>query len=369
MKRVRWGALVRCARRVLVAALFASVSTGVHAEPPHPLDEATVADRVEALLEQLDEHGGVGGPLDSTLDALLFGRDVPPAVREQVLHDFALRLREAEESPEGRRALERLVGYRSEVLVQAEGRGEARVPLWRVSGVAQGTLTQWSRAAETRELRSRLATRSLDLSSRSLVESSRAPLVAALASAPLEDVRAYRAALAVAARSEPGLMPAAAVVALRLRDFALCQAVFDVSDRHTAMQLLASLVSSFPAPQALQLLQDASASEDLGSVAIFQIGRLAVSLPAATAFLMGRLADPRHGGSAAGALARLADPAIVEQVASRLEATQDGTLQRKAALMLILDGSPAARQSLTRFSARSDVPEPLRREILQWLNP
>jgi len=59
----------------------------------------------------------------------------------------------------------------------------------------------------------------------------------------------------------------------------------------------------------------------------------------------------------------------VGQVASRLEATQDGTLQRKAALMLILDGSPAARQSLTRFSARSDVPEPLRREILQWLNP
>ena len=354
---------------MLVAVLFSSMSTWVHAAPPNPIDDARVSDRVDALLVQLEEHGEVGGQLESTLDALLLGRDDPPTVREQVLHDFALRLREEEESPAGRRALERLVGYRSEVFVQVEGRGVARMPLWRVSGVAQGTLTQWSRTAETRELRSQLASRSLELSSPSLVESGGAPLMAALEGAPLEDLRAYRDALAVEAPSAPSLMPAAAVVALRLRDVALCQVVIDGSDRDTAMRLLTSLVSSFPAPQALPLLQGASTSDDLGSVAILQIGKLAASLPAASAFLVGRLADPRQGGSAAGALARLADPAIVQQVAQRLERTQDVTLQRKATLMLMLEGSPAARQSLTRFSARGDVPEPLRREILQWLQP
>ncbi len=369
MKRLRSGALARCARRVLVAVLLSSMPTWVHAAPLQPLDDTTVSDRVEALLEQLEQHGEVGGQLESTLDALLLGRDEPPTVREQVLHDFALRLRDEEDSPAGRRALERLVGYRSEVLVQVEGRGAARMPLWRVSGVAQGTLSQWARTAETRELRSQLASRSLQFSSLSLVESSRAPLVAALEAAPLDDLRAYRDALAVEARSAPLLMSAAAVVALRLRDVGMCQVVIDGSDRAAAMRLLTSLVSSFPAPQALQLLQAASTSDDLGSVAILQIGKLAASRPAATAFLMGRLADPGHGGSAAAALARLADPAIVQQVAERLEGTQDATLQRKAVLMLMLDGSPAARQSLTRFSARGDVPEPLRREILQWLQP
>jgi hypothetical protein len=340
---------------VLIVVLFASMPTWVHA--------ATVSDRVDALLEQLEEDG------ERTLDALLLGRGDPPTVREQILHDFALRLRDEEASPAGRRALERLVGYRSEVFVQVEERGTARMPLWRVSGVAQGTLTLWSQTAETRELRARLASRTLELSSLSLVESSPAPLVAALETAPLEDLRAYRDALAVEAPSTPQLMPAAAVVALRLRDVALCQVVIDGSDRSAAMQVLTSLVSSFPAPQALSLLQAASTSDDLGSVAILQIGRLAAARPAARAFLLGRLADPTHGGSAAGALAQLADPAIVQQVAERLEGTQDATLQRKAVLMLMLDGSAAARQSLSRFGARNDVPEPLRREILQWLQP
>lgn len=332
-------------------------------------DEA-VSNRTAELLEILAESGTQSDAAILALEALEADNRLSLEAREQVLHDLALQLRTQSESAAARRALQWLTGYESQVLVQKEGRGPAIIPKWRVAGVARGTLTLWDRAAAAADVQRQLKAGTTDLAG-ALAQAESAQDARALTQALRGESSAQLLAhredlLAMMARSD-ALAPAVAEAALRLQDAELCQAVFASGDKRTANRLIIGIGETMPAEKAFPILRAASQDTALASAAIVEIGKSAAALPAARDFLLETLADPARGGSAAAALAAMADDEMVFAVAAQLQATDDQNLQSKSVLMLVLDGSPPAREGLENFARRPDVSEELRREVSKWL--
>lgn len=333
------------------------------------VDSDLVANRVTQLLETVAPDASAEAVIPA-LEALARDDQLSLSTREWILHDFAMLLREEEESAAGRRALQWLAGYRSQVKVQHEERGPATITKWRVAGVARGTLALWNRAAAAAGLQRQLDAGTMDLpAARSRAESAQNATVLAqtLREASPEQLRAQRDQLLAMVRQDAAMAPAAAEAALRLQDAELSQAVFTSGDRRTAARLIADIGRTLPAERAFPILQTASAEAALASAAIVEIGRSAADLPAARGFLLEALADPEHGGSAATALAAMKDDEMVQAVTAELEASDDENLQSKAVLMLVLDGSPLARESLRDFALRPGVSAELREEVLTWL--
>ncbi len=95
------------------------------------------------------------------------------------------------------------------------------------------------------------------------------------------------------------------------------------------------------------------------------LGQLAHRHPGAAARLWQALSDPRHGTSAARALAdsRLA---LIDELETRLRLSGNANEQRSAALALYLRGTPAARAALERYSASARTD--LQQDLARWLH-
>ena len=362
----------KAARNLAAAFVFSGVLFGFNVTATAQslaVDSDLVASRVTQLLETVAPGASAEAAIPA-LEALATDDQLSLSTREWILHDFAMLLREEDESAAGRRALQWLAGYRSQVKVQHEERGPATITKWRVAGVARGTLALWNRAVAAAGLQRQLDAGTMDLSAaRSRAESAQnATLLAqTLREASPEQLRAQRDQLLKMLKQDATMAPAAAEAALRLQDAELSQAVFTSGDRRTAARLIADIGRTMPAERAFPILQKASAEAALASAAIVEIGRSAADLPAARGFLLEALADPEQGGSAATALAAMKDDEMVQAVTAELEASDDENLQSKAVLMLVLDGSPLARESLRDFALRPDVSAELREEVLTWL--
>lgn len=370
MRRKRRAAVRSATAVLLLAGLLSAPDSAVMAQSTGGEGDL-VAARVAELLEIVTATDAQSDAAAAALEAVQADTALSVSAREQVMHDFALQLRAEAESAAGRGALEALTAYQSRFLVQFEGRGPAIVPKWRVAGVARGTLTLWDRAAAAAGAQQQLAAGTMDLAGR-IAKAERADDTAALAqafaAAPPEQLRAQRGQLLAMVERNDALAPAAAEAALRLQDAELAAAVLASGDRRTATRLIAGIGEAMPAEKAFPILRDASRDEALASAAILEIGRSAAgTLTAARSFLLESLADPRTGASAAAALAALEGDDMVAEVAAELRASDDETLQSKAVLMLALDGSPRARESLRAFALRRDVSEQLRQDVLTWL--
>ena len=369
MRRKRRAAVRNATAALLLAGLLSAPSSAVMAQSTGGEGDLVSA-RVAELLEIVAATGAQSDAAIAALEAVQADTALSLSAREQVMHDFALQLRAEAESAAGRGALEALTAYESQFLVQFEGRGPAIVPKWRVAGVARGTLTLWDRAAAAAGAQRQLAAGTMDLAGQ-MAKAERAQDTAALAqafaAAPAEQLRAQRGQLMAMVERNEALAPAAAEAALRLQDAELAAAVLASGDRRTATRLIAGIGETMPAEKAFPILRDASQDEALASAAILEIGRSAGTLPAAQSFLLESLADSETGASAAAALAALEGDEMVAEVAAELQASDDETLQSKAVLMLALDGSPRARESLRAFALRRDVSEQLRQDVLTWL--
>ncbi len=369
MRRQRGAAVRNVTAALLLAGLLCGASTSVMAQSASGEGDL-VSSRVAELLEIVAGADAQSDAAVLALEAVQADGGLSIAAREQILHDFALQLRAEAESAAGREALRSLTGYQSQVLVQHEERGPALIPRWRVAGVARGTLALWDRVAAAAGAQRQLAAGTMDLAGAlSKAESAQdtAALAQALSAAPPDQLRAQRSQLLAMLESNDAMAPAAAEAALRLGDAELAAAVLASGDRRTAVRLIAGLGESLPAEAAFPILRDASRDEVLASAAILEIGKSAGELPAAQAFLLETLADPEHGGSAAAALAAVDGDEMVAAVAGTLEASDDEAVQSKAVLMLALDGSPQARESLRAFALRPDVSDQLRQDVLTWL--
>ena len=369
MRRMRSAAVRGATAALLLFGVLWASNTAVVAQFATE-DAALVSSRVAELLEILAEADARSDAAVLALNAVKADGGLSLSAREQVLHDFALQLRAQAETAAGRRALESLTGYESQVRVQHEGRGPALIPKWRVAGVARGTLALWDRVAAAAGAQQRLAVGATDLAGE-MAKAERTQDVGALAqalgAASPEQLRARRSQLLAMVEKSDALAPAAAAAALKLQDAELAAAVLASGDRRTATRLIAGIGRTMPAEMAFAILRDASLDDDLASAALVQIGRAAGELPAAQDFLVEALADPELGGSAAAALAAMEGGEMVSVVAEELAESDDETLQSKAVLMLVLNGSPQARESLLRFATRPDVSDQLREEVLTWL--
>ena len=332
-------------------------------------DQEAVSSLVLGLLEQLDSADAQSDVTLAALQNIAADEGLSQASREQVLHDFALALREQPDSTAGRHALRWLTGYQSQVYVQHEERGPATIPLWRVAGVAQGTLTLWDRAdtgSAARQLRAGATDLAGAMARATSVQDALALQEAMKLVSPAE-LAPHRESLLAMLATNDAMAPAVAEAALQLQDAELSRAVLASGDRRTAARHIAGIGARLPSATAFALLRDASADSELASAAIIEIGKSASALPAARAFLLEALGDPEHGASAAAALAGMRDDEMVQAVSAELESSDDQTLQSQAALMLALDGSPLARESLRKFTLRRDVSRELRQELSIWL--
>lgn len=352
----------------LLAVLLSSPVAELSAQTPAD-DQEAVSSRVLALLEVLDRSDAQSDATLSALQDAAVDEGLSLSLREQILHDFALALREQPDSAAGRRALQWLTRHQSQVYVQHEERGPATIPLWRVAGVARGTLTLWDRAAAggaARQLRAGTGDLAGAMARAATVQDALA-LQQAMKSASPAQLAPHRERLLAMLAENDAMAPAIAEAALQLRDAELSRAVLASGDRRTAARHIAGIGASLPSATAFTILREASADSELASGAIMEIGKSASDLPAARAFLLETLADPEQGGSAAAALAAMRDDEMVQAVAAQLEASDDEMLQSQAVLMLVLDGSPLAQESLRRFSLRRDVSKELRQELSTWL--
>jgi len=318
-----------------------------------------VAPLVNDLLEVVsapdaDPDAGV-----AKLEAMEADPTLVLADREHAWYAFAMQQREEAETVAGRRALEWLTGYESQALTQIEDRGPAILPVWRVAGVARGTLTLWDRAEPIPDVGVAMT--------HSAVTGDVAALTRSLEQAPDSDLAAHRAELLAMLEQSDAHARSVAAAALRLEDPELVEAVLASGDRGTAIRLIARVGEALPPDGAFPVLRDATAQADLASAALFAIARMAGELPPARDFLLESLGDPDLGGSAAAALAAMHDDAIVVAVADALETSPDETVQSKAVLTLVLSDRPLAQASLREYARRDDVPEALRRELDIWL--
>lgn len=368
MRRFRPTAVRFATAALLSLGLLASPLAELSAQAPAD-DQEAVSSRVLGLLEQLDRADPQSDATLAALQDIAADEGLSLSLREQVLHDFALALREQPDSAAGRRALRWLTGHQSQVYVQHEERGPATIPLWRVAGVARGTLSLWDRAATgsaARQLRAGAADLAGAMARATSVQDALA-LQQAIKQASPSELASHRERLLAMLSTNDAMAPAVAEAALQLGDAELSRAVLASGDRRTAARHIAGIGAGLPSATAFAILRDASADSELASAAIMEIGKSAAGLPAARAFLLEALGDSENGASAAAALANMRDDEMVQAVSAQLESSDDETLQSQAALMLALDGSPLARESLRKFTLRRDVSRELRQELSTWL--
>ena len=311
---------------------------------------------------------------DSLLDALetlQTDNSIPLPARERVLYDLAVALRTSLPSDAGRQAMVLLSQYQSQATIpHQESRGRINLPLYPVAAAARGTLTVWARQAAAENAGINLrgnAQAVLSAYIQASGEPHSAGLLDALESAPLDDLAALRVAVLSELPTTPAVAPVAAVLARRLSDEALCDAVIESGDLLSARRLLEQVPEIFAPPQALAVLQRASTKKPLASVAIMAIEHLLPTVPAATDFLLNTLADPSRGGSAAVALAKVEDTAVIQSMAKRLANSQDKQVQSNVALALMLNSSLEAQLVLKHFTGNPTAPEQLREEVIKWL--
>ncbi|HUO83315.1 MAG TPA: hypothetical protein VM616_10730, partial [Gammaproteobacteria bacterium] len=190
--------------------------------------------------------------------------------------------------------------------------------------------------------------------------------IEAVQAASREHLLALREAVAGALPHDPRVAALALPLALRLGDTALLSATVGHGEAAVVLRALAPIVATLSPGDALVVLESALPRPEIGSAALFQIGRLADAEPAARARLLAALDDPALGGTAAAALARLDDPAIALELGQRLSSGGSGLPERRALLALRLSNGEAARTAIDDFLRSPDASPILKREAALW---
>lgn len=325
--------------------------------------EIGMAERLVALAET-----GSHGELESLLDRWLDDSALTAETRERALYGFLVGVRKLAPEQIPVDIVARFSDYRARALVpHPESGGALLVPRYDVAGAALGTL-HW----RERALRSAAVIEALRADPEgfwSLVnEKSGADaraLLEALESVEPELLTATRSALDKSLHDRDDLLPAAAVVARRLRDVEMASRVIAKADPLTARRLLAS-ARVFGDAGGFDLIREAAGRRALASEAMATAARLASESPKVRAWLIDRLDDPEQGASAAAALAALGDTAIDARIIGELEASRSEAELRHRLLYLHLADTPRTRKALARFTQDPAFPTPLREEVRRW---
>jgi len=165
-------------------------------------------------------------------------------------------------------------------------------------------------------------------------------------------------------RAHPGALPGVVLLALAERrpSAPLYAQALAASTSAQRVALVAQLPQRLPEAEALALLGEYAAVDDSASAAVLALGQLG-DRPQVRARLLEWLGDERLGASAASALARSGDAAIVEVLLVHARAVAAPEAVRDVALSLRLIDTPASRHALARLAADARLPAAARREL------
>lgn len=175
---------------------------------------------------------------------------------------------------------------------------------------------------------------------------------------------AERAAwLAAAARQDPALAPAALAAARRLDDTHWLAALAAQAPAPVALGAVTSLAAGIDPAARAAGVSAALARPPIASAAVLALAAPAREDAALLGFLIDLLDDPRHGASAAAALARTGDAAALARVAAELAIEADPQRAARLALALSLSHDPAAHDALRDYAASPGEPRALKEKL------
>jgi len=142
--------------------------------------------------------------------------------------------------------------------------------------------------------------------------------------------------------------------------------VINHSTPEDAVQTIVLLDTQDWGLEALPVLEIGVNRQETASASLLKMGPFASTDPDARRIVLDALGGP-HGASAAAALARANETAILDQLATLLNTSGDELTRRHALLGLRLADSDRARTHLRSFVKQADAPPALVAEVPTWL--
>jgi hypothetical protein len=332
----------------------------------HGAAASALVARIEALARDHDSSG-----LVQLADEVLADATLAPAARERVLYETAMALAELDSSPDTQALLDML--RRRDVEAQVWRYDDAHrtaVPLYEVAAAARYAERRRDERKSSASALEAIAQGSdapvvmFDAVPDARDEPARSGILRAFETAPTAELLAYRDRLTL--EVERGArIEIAQIVARRLGDATLMQAVLARADATLALEIVRTARASFTESQALDLLQQAAAREDVGSAALLAAGPIVTADPRARTWLFDTLKDARGAGSAAAALASQHDPEVAASLRAWVLEQDTITLARRGILALRLDASESARAELAKIASDPALAAELRAEALR----
>lgn len=363
------------AGRGIILACFLSVAP-VAAAPPlatttgEPVESAGGERYEEMARKSLSLlQGRDASALTGYLQKLRTDPGLSEASREKLLRETVLGLIAIEPTPPLRAALGSLTGYQVKTWLVTDEHGHREAyPAYDIAAAARFVERRWQEAA-AREI----AIAALDRSDIGVIdayvggtEAERQGFEEAFSAAGPARLADFSGELADRLASGQPVAGLAVVAALASGDSRLWHAVIREAPPEAATRAVARLDPSSWGDQAVALLAVATLRDETASAAMLRLGTLAGSDPTARRLLFDALGGP-HGASAAAALARGADPQIIDQLAARLDQADDPLSRRRALLGLRLARDGRADDHLAAFARRPDSPAELVAEVPSWL--
>ncbi|NND60915.1 MAG: hypothetical protein HKN49_11680 [Gammaproteobacteria bacterium] len=257
----------------------------------------------------------------------------------QIVRDFAAH----PDDISVRALVSELAGREPQVYVR-HTEGPMLVPLVDVGAYARYLLTQWERAATSKQVTARAAKGEPGLVEAYLAAKphQRQAMTDAIEALPVEELIVYRESF-LAAAGKPSSTAMVAAAALRLTDAQLLRTAIEKGEGKQLQRFVPSIRPAFDSVQAARLLDAVVIHHpELASMAILEIG--AINDAGADKRIWSYLADTEHGGSAAAVLARRGDSTTVQRLLELADSAPDRLLRQRARLALRLHSDPSVRK-------------------------
>lgn len=272
--------------------------------------------------------------------------DWPEPAREKALYEYAQALRALPSAAVPPQIIAWLKAYQPLTLVPHEDHPDAAVPLYNIRGAAHGVENAWRQQDGLAEGLALLAISPGSLVDAWLLEAhpaARYGYLDALERATPGQLDGLGEAVLGRLDQHPGLTELGAQAALLSGDLPRLQAVLAAGDSAALGPVLSQAAATLPAPDAAELMESLlrTGTPAGGGLAIATLAPAAAGEPGVQALLIEQLGDPRLGGAAALALARIADA---------------GTLNALAELASSHASTPAGQRARLALSLHAELP-------------
>ena len=345
---------------VLIQSPTAWAATGEALNTPGGVNYQQMASKTN----ELAAAGDVAG-LATHLRRLKTDSDLNDAAREKLLRKTLLNMADVQPDNNARNAVRALRTYPSKTYVWRDEHGHREKELlYDVAAAARFAEKRWNENESYRHASAQLDTGGFGVITAYMDASTddRNGIEKAFRSTDLVALERHRAELVASMRSGDPVGPLSLIVAGRLDDAGLYRAILEHADATTALDAITEIQAISTDTVALPLLEIAAARPDTRSAALLAIGRQVGRSPAAEDLLFSRLGH-EGGASAASALARTADPAVVDRLAQVLNSDNPEMVRRHALLGLRLAPGERAAKHLGTFASNPGAPQELVKEV------